>query len=89
MPYAQPPVAVSSIEAAQTVTPGASPFTWTNSLGYPVNVIVAGGTVTLIEWIVAGAAWSVGLLTGVLELRSGDGIRVTYTLAPAMRTVRS
>lgn len=88
MPYAQPPGAVSSTEAAQTLTPGASPFTWTNSLGYPVRVMVSGGTVTQIDLIVAGATWPVGLLAGIYDVRAGDGIRVSYTIAPALRSIR-
>lgn len=88
MPYAGPSVAASSTEAAQTITPGASPYTWTNALGYPVSVMVSGGTVTLIDMIVAGATWPVGLLAGVYAVRAGDGIRVSYTLAPAMRSIR-
>lgn len=88
MPYAQPPVAVSSTEAAQSLTLGASPFTWTNALGYPVSVMVSGGTVTLIDLIVAGATWPVGLLAGIFDVRAGDGIRVSYTIAPALRSIR-
>lgn len=76
-----------SAEVAQAVTPSASPFTWTNTLGTTCTVVVSGGAVTAIG-IVAGTEMSAGLLAGQFTLRPGDGLKVTYTVAPTMSYVR-
>lgn len=79
---------LNSAEAPGAVAPGASPFTWTNTTGGPVQVIVSGGTVTAVNLVIGGIDYVAGMLAGVFTVRSGAGIKVTYTVAPTMTYVR-
>jgi len=71
--------------ASASVSPGASPYTYTNLVGYPKQVSVAGGTVSAID--VAGPTGSfvtTGLTSGVFTARPGGRVRITYTVAPTV-----
>lgn len=71
-----------AMTAAEAVTPGASPATFTaNRDG---NLIVRAGTVSLIEYLRNGGATTLGLTAGLFPLLVGDGIRITYTVAPTV-----
>lgn len=71
-----------AMTAAESVTPGASPYTFTaNRDG---QLIVRDGTVSLIEYLRNGAATTIGLTAGLFPLLLGDGIKVTYTVAPTI-----
>jgi len=79
----------NSTEAAQGITPSGSPFTWVNTVGVSVQVIVSGGTVTIINLRPQNATdVLVGLVAGTALLRPGDAIKVTYAVAPTMSYVR-
>jgi hypothetical protein len=67
-------------------TPGASPYTYTNTSGSLQEVTVGGGTVSQILFIRAPDTGGVltGCTTGVFALESGDGLKITYSVAPTM-----
>lgn len=64
------------------VTPGASPYTYTAP--NDGNIIVQGGTVTVIELGRNGTFATTGLTAGVVPMKRGDQLRVTYAVAPTM-----
>lgn len=68
--------------------PGASPYTYTNANAYVEDILVAVGTVTLIEFSRDGATWyATGIIAGLARLSPGDRLKVTYTLAPTITRV--
>ncbi len=69
----------------RTITVGASPFTYQNTNNYTVDIIISGGSVSLIEFSRDGTNWyDVGFTSGIVRLSPGDSVRVTYTSAPTM-----
>lgn len=69
----------------ETVTVTGSPFTWQNTYPWQLEVIVRGGTVSLIEFSRDGTTWdNVGLLAGSLRLNPWDWVRITHLLAPTL-----
>ena len=61
---------------------GASPFTYTNNTGGPINVFVSGGTVS----IVANSGLQVATGTNISTVVApGNTVTVTYTVAPIMQ----
>jgi 2-keto-4-pentenoate hydratase len=86
MPHFGESQALSSTRGLiQTLTPGASPYTYTATADGAV--IVNGGTVSLIAFVRAGTVVGTGETAGMFPVRSGDGIRVTYSVVPTMRFV--
>ena len=68
--------------AAETVTPGASPYTFTaNRDGL---LIVQGGTVSRIDYIRLASTVQIGVVAGLFPVQLGDGIKVTYTVVPTV-----
>lgn len=63
------------------ISVGASPFTYTNNTGAPINVFVEGGTVSLITNQGNGVASSTNFMT---TLPQGASMQVTYSAAPGM-----
>jgi hypothetical protein len=70
---------------AQTVSVGASPFTFINPENVPILVTVSGGTVTGISMssTLLGTV-SLGLLGWSWYMNPGHSLVVTYTIAPTM-----
>ena len=67
---------------------GASPYTYTNANAYVEDILVAVGTVSLIEFSRDGVTWyATGMIAGLARLSPGDRIKVTYTLAPTITRV--
>lgn len=74
--------------AESDITPDGSPFSYTNASAYTKDVIISGGTVTLIEFSRDEAAYyTTGLITGIVTLSPGDTVRTTYAVAPTMTAV--
>ena len=70
------------------ITPGASPYTYQNTLGYPADVIVNGGTVSAIAFSRDNATfYTAGTIGGIFPLSPYDYLRVTYTVAPTMTLI--
>lgn len=67
-------------QAASSITPGASPFTYTNADKFDQTVYVSGGTVTAIT----RNGVTTGVLGGAFDLAANDSIVVFYTVAPTM-----
>lgn len=73
------------------ITITASPFTYTNTLGYSTNVYLVGGTGSNIAF--ARAATSVNVATACatsglqLEVGPGDAVTVTYSVAPTAHSI--
>lgn len=65
----------------ETITVGASPFSYTAPQAG--TVVVAGGTVSALT-ITRGTAVSLGVVSGAVPVRQGDIVTVTYTGAPTM-----
>jgi hypothetical protein len=71
--------------AAVVITLSGSPFAYQNTLGYPITVVVSGGTVTKIEVGRGGSTYyDTGETAGVFVLQHTDYLQVTYSGAPTM-----
>ena len=75
-------------DAIAAITPGASPYTYTNADNYPEQVQVLGGTVSAIAFVRDTVETDLGLTSGVLMLEPGDAVKVTYSVAPTMRKIQ-
>jgi len=70
------------------VTVGASPFTFQNTTGRPMDLIVTGGVVSAIDFSRDNITfYSVGQTAGVFWLSPYDYLRVTYTATPTITLV--
>ncbi|MGE7272113.1 GH39 family glycosyl hydrolase [Brevibacillus panacihumi] len=86
LPLAKPVQPVLPAPAALTAT--RSPFVYKNAQVYPVDVLVAKGAVSLIEWSRNGSTWyDTGQTGGIISLSAGDSLRITYTSAPRLTVV--
>lgn len=86
VPLAKPAQAALPAPTAQPV--GRSPYVYQNTQSYPIDVMVAKGTVSLMEWSRNGTAWyDTGLTRGIVTLSPGDRIRITYSSTPQMTIV--
>lgn len=69
-------------------TPSTSPDVYSATKGG--NMIVSGGTVTLVEFSRDGTTfYDTGVTAGPIPLRASDQLRVTYSVAPDMTFVPS
>lgn len=67
---------------------GPSPYTYINNTGYPADIIVSGGGVSLLEFSRNGATFfSTGSFYGMFTLSPYDRLRVTYQTPPQMTLV--
>jgi hypothetical protein len=64
---------------------GASPFTYTAP--YPMAVVLSGGTVSLVSYRRGASLVALGLLSGIVELNTGDSLQVTYLTTPTMTAI--
>jgi hypothetical protein len=74
------------VAAASSVTVGASPFSYT-----PDNdglLIVVGGVVTALAYGRQGTFTALGVVAGLVPVKSGDTVRITHTAAPAVSFIR-
>lgn len=78
---------VSQTSAPTVPTVTASPYTYTNASAFTQQVIVNGGTVTQIQIVRAATPVTTGLLDGVFILNPGDGLTITYSIAPTVTTI--
>lgn len=70
------------------ITVGASPFNYQNPRLYPIDIIVQGGTVSLIEFSRNNTTWyDVGPTSGMFNLSKGDRLRVTYSVTPTLTLI--
>lgn len=79
---------VSVLIQPSAIAVGASPFTYTNTNLYTVDVIVEGGGVSALEFSRDGTTWySTGSFYGMFRLSKGDRLRATYAAAPNMTLI--
>ena len=72
----------------RAIAAGASPFTFQNTTGRSIDVIVTGGTVFAIAFSRDNVTfYGVGSTSGVFWLSPNDRLRVTYTVAPTLTLV--
>ncbi|GED69114.1 hypothetical protein BRE01_28160 [Brevibacillus reuszeri] len=85
-PLAQPAKGKPANPTVPTI--GRSPYVLQNTNAYPLDVLVAKGSVSLIEFSRNGTTWyDTGLVSGIVRLAAGDRIRITYTTAPKITLV--
>ena len=70
-----------------SVTPSASPFTYTNTTGRIAAVIVSGGTVSSITIIHAGNSIQPALTSGTFILDLMDQLTISYTSVPSVAVI--
>lgn len=64
---------------------GASPAVIQNPAAYAQDVMVSGGSVSLIEYSRDGVSWyTTGLVGGMMRLSPGDRLRITYLVPPTV-----
>lgn len=74
--------------APNTLTVGASPYTYVNSTGAPVDVMISGGGISKLQFTRNGTSfYSTGSFYGMFTLSPWDAIKVTYVAAPTMVVV--
>lgn len=72
--------------AVQSITVGASPFTWANPEQVRVYIAISVGTITDVSLSLDSAAFvSTGILGGCYVLNPGQAVKVTYVLTPTMK----
>ena len=71
--------------AIQTVTPGASPYTYRTQLEGSLSVV--GGTMSALSLTRAGASVSLATSTPMIPLSQGDAVTITYTVAPTLKFI--
>ena len=77
-----------SVAAPANQAPGASPYVYTNTSGLRQQIMVSGGTVTLIEVSRDGTTYfPAGILAGSVTLNPNDRLRLTYLVAPTMTVI--
>jgi len=67
---------------------GTSPFTYTNTSGGPLEVVISGGGVSKLQLSRDNTLfYDTGSYYGMFTLAAGDELRVTYIAAPTMTAV--
>jgi hypothetical protein len=73
---------------AQAITPGASPYVWTNSQGIEVDLQISGGTVSDLRRSNDGSSFTfVPGTSGTFRVAPGAAMKVTYSVAPTMNFI--
>lgn len=73
-------------EAASSPIVTASPYSYSDPIRDGL-LVVSGGTVSLIEYGRRGVFTALGITSGLIPVRSGDVVRITYTVAPTVRFI--
>lgn len=79
-----------TVYADAAITPGASPWTYTNLNIYPERVFVTGGTVSQIDWVSnnqSPGTYNLGQTSGMFLLMPGEKLKVTYSVAPTVTSI--
>lgn len=75
------------VDPASPVTVGPSPFAFAHAV-YDGLLVVSGGTVSAIDYSRQGAFTSLGITSGLIPVKAGDSVRITYTVAPTVTFIR-
>lgn len=79
------PILLRAKNPIYSVTPGASPYTYTAT--DDGVLYAAGGTVSVVSFDRLGTSLSLGLLAGTYAMRRGDSVTITYVVAPTLNWV--
>lgn len=71
------------VTAASAQTLSGSPYTFSDVVSDGL-LVVRGGTVSLIEYGRQGVFTTLGIASGLIPVKAGDSVRVTYTVAPTV-----
>jgi parallel beta-helix repeat protein len=73
-------------QAPNSITPSGSPYLFQNTYGYPQDIIISSGLVSLIEWSQNGAEYYELYFTTnqVVHLEVNEYLRITYSLQPTI-----
>ena len=83
--YALNQIQAGTGAAIQTITAGASPYTYTTSaVG---NLLVSGGTVSAITLNRGTTSLTLPSVTGFIPMDNSDSVTITYTVAPTMNWI--
>lgn len=75
----------NSTGAPVAITPPASTVAYQNTTAYPMQILVQGGTVTLISISRDNTTYyDIGVIAGAVMLAPNDYIKLTYSVAPTM-----
>lgn len=69
-------------QPVQSVTVGASPFTYTAA--FDGTIATTGGTVSAISLIRQGTSVATGITTGLIPLSRADAVQITYSATPTV-----
>lgn len=74
------------VTAATSVTVGASPYEYlADADGL---VVVVGGTVSALAYGRRGGFTALGLVAGLVPIKAGDSVRITYAVAPTVSFIK-
>lgn len=73
-------------DAASAVTVGASPYSYTSA--DDGLVVVVGGTVSALAYGRNGSFTALGIVAGLVPVKFGDTVRITYTAAPTVSFIK-
>ena len=77
-----------SVGAVFGISVGVSPFTYVNTTGSGVNIIVSGGGISKMQFSRDGSTfYSTGSFYGFFYLAPNDRLKVTYATSPTMTGV--
>ena len=74
----------ASVLPIAAVTPGASPWTYTNNNGYAEGMYITGGTVSAVSFVRQTTTLALGAAPPIVTLSPGDKAIVTYSAAPTV-----
>ena len=84
-----PPIKSESTIEPELITPTGSPMTIVNNISVDIDILISGGTVTLIQFKRGSfSALTLGLLSGMIRLSPNDSAIITYIVAPTIHRVR-
>jgi hypothetical protein len=72
-------------DIGKIVTVTGSPFTYVGANTALIeHLVVAGGTVTSIKRVEEGVQFTLPFVTGIIDVRPGQQVVVTYSVAPTI-----
>jgi hypothetical protein len=77
-----------SLAAVTNPSVGASPATYTNTSSGMQQVVVVGGTLTVVTVTRNGTGASAGVVTDIVMLNPTDSLTITYSVAPTLSVIQ-
>lgn len=71
-----------------SITVGSSPFVYQNSNGFPIDIVISGGTVSDVAISRDSTTYySLSSSISLVNLSSGDYLKITYSVAPTLTSI--